>query len=310
VLHVVVLGAAAGGGFPQWNTNDAAARRARAGDPKVRPQTQSSIAVSADGKRWAILNASPDLRQQINERQQLHPAAGAPLRASPISAVVVTNADVDHITGLLNLRESQPFALYGHPRVLEVLAKNSVFNVLNPDFVARRPLPIEQGLALADGHGVPLGVTIKAFTVPGKIALWLEDPNAPGFGTQAGDTIGLEISATGSSSVFYIPACAEMPASLADRLRSAEAVFFDGTLWRDDEMIAAGVGVKTGQRMGHLSCSGPGGTMAAFAALDVRRKIFIHINNTNPLLVADSPERAEAARAGWEVAYDGMELSL
>lgn len=310
MLHVVVLGAAAGGGFPQWNTNDATARRARAGDPKVRPQTQSSIAVSADGKRWAILNASPDLRQQINDRRQLHPAADAPLRASPISVVVVTNADVDHITGLLNLRESQPFALYGHPRVLDVLAKNSVFNVLNPAFVARRPLPIEADLALADGRDMPLGLTIKAFTVPGKIALWLEDPNAPGFGTQAGDTIGLEISAEGSPSVFYIPACAEMPAPLAERLRGAEAVFFDGTLWRDDEMIAAGVGVKTGQRMGHMSCSGPDGTIAAFAGLDVRRKIFIHINNTNPLLIADSPERAEAARAGWDVAYDGMEISL
>ncbi len=310
MLHVVVLGAAAGGGFPQWNSNDATARRARAGDPNVRPQTQSSIAVSADGKRWAILNASPDLRQQIFDRRQLHPGDDAPLRASPIAAVVVTNADVDHVTGLLNLRESQPFALYGHPRVLDVLAKNTVFNVLNPDFVARRPLQIAEDTALADGTGTNLGVTVKAFTVPGKIALWLEDPTAPGFGTVAGDTIGLEISAAGSPSVFYIPACAEMTDALATRLRGAEVVFFDGTLWRDDEMVAAKVGVKTGKRMGHMSCAGADGTIAAFAGLDVKRKIFIHINNTNPLLIADSAERREAARAGWDVAYDGMEISL
>ena len=310
MLHVVVLGAAAGGGFPQWNSNDATARRARAGDPNVRPQTQSSIAVSADSKRWAILNASPDLRQQIFDRKQLHPAADGPLRTSPIAAVVVTNADVDHVTGLLNLRESQPFALYGHPRVLDVLAKNTVFNVLNPDFVTRRPLQIEQPTSLVDGAGAELGVTVRAFTVPGKIALWLEDPTAPGFGTVAGDTIGLEISATGSPLVFYIPACAEMTDALADRLRGAAVVFFDGTLWRDDEMIAAKVGVKTGKRMGHMSCAEADGTIAAFAGLDVKRKIFIHINNTNPLLIADSPERQEAARAGWDVAYDGMEISL
>jgi pyrroloquinoline quinone biosynthesis protein B len=310
LLHVVVLGAAAGGGFPQWNSNDATARRARAGDPNVRPQTQSSIAVSADGKRWAILNASPDLRQQIHDRRQLHPAADAPLRASPIAAVVVTNADVDHVTGLLNLRESQPFALYGHPRVLDVLAKNTVFNVLNPDFVTRRPLQIEEETALVDGAGADLGVMVKAFTVPGKIALWLEDPTAPGFGTVAGDTIGLEISAAGSASIFYIPACAEMTDALAARLRGAEVVFFDGTLWRDDEMVAAKVGAKTGKRMGHMSCAGSDGTIAAFAGLDVRRKIFIHINNTNPLLIADSAERREALQAGWDVAYDGMEISL
>jgi pyrroloquinoline quinone biosynthesis protein B len=310
VLHVVVLGAAAGGGFPQWNTNDATARRARAGDPRVRPQTQSSIAVSADGERWTILNASPDLRQQINENRQLHPTANAPLRSSPIAAVVLTNADVDHVTGLLNLRESQPFALYGHERVLGVLARNSIFNVLNPAFVARRPLALETWTALTDKGGADLGIAVRPFVVPGKVALWLEDPSAPNFGTADGDTIGLEISAPGSPSFFYIPGCAEMPIDLAQRLRGAAMVLFDGTLWRDDEMIAAGVGAKTGQRMGHMSCSGPAGTIAAFAGLDVRRKIFIHINNSNPLLVADSPERAEAARAGWEVADDGMEISL
>lgn len=311
MLHVLVLGAAAGGGFPQWNCNDDANRRARADDPNVRARTQSSIAVSADGKRWVVLNASPDLRQQINDNKALHPAAGDPKRASPIAAVVVTNADVDHVTGLLNLRESQPFALYGHRRVLGVLSQNSIFNVLNPNFVDRRPLPLDVPVALADKAGAPLGVTVTAFIVPGKIALWLEDLNAPGFGSQAGDTIGLMLTgADGSDPVFYIPGCASMPPELKDRLNGAALAFFDGTLWRDDEMIASGAGVKSGQRMGHMSCSGPDGVIAAFEELDVRRKVLIHLNNTNPLLIDNSPECAEAKAAGWEVAYDGMELRV
>jgi pyrroloquinoline quinone biosynthesis protein B len=311
VLHVLVLGAAAGGGFPQWNCNDDASRRARAGDPNVRPRTQSSIAVSSDGHRWLILNASPDLRQQINDRPQLHPATDGPKRASPIAAVMVTNADVDHVAGLLNLRESQPFALYGHQRVLDVLSENSIFNVLNPQFVDRRSLPLDTPVLLDDKEGTSLGLEVTAFIVPGKIALWLENPQAPSFGSQAGDTIGLKVRSTiGSGSMFYIPGCAGMPSDLAHRLRDASLVFFDGTLWRDDEMIAAGVGVKTGLRMGHMSCSGDGGTMTAFAGLNVSRKIFIHMNNTNPLLREDSPQRAEAEEAGWEIAFDGMEITL
>jgi pyrroloquinoline quinone biosynthesis protein B len=310
MLHVLVLGAAAGGGFPQWNSNDQAARRVRAGDPLVRPLTQSSLAISADGANWVILNASPDLRQQINDRRQLHPDPSGPKRDSPIRAIVLTNADVDHVAGLLSLRESQPLALYAHERVLAVLARNSVFNVLNPNFVDRRSLPIDRPVVLSARDGTNLGLSVRAFQAPGKVALWLEDANAPGFGTMPGDTVGLEIGAPDSPSFFYIPGCAEFPPELADRLRGAALVFFDGTLWRDDEMIAAGVGVKTGRRMGHMSCSGPDGVIAAFAGLGVARKIFIHINNTNPLLLADSPERVEAATEGWEVAYDGMELTL
>jgi len=131
-LRILVLGSAAGGGFPQWNGNDETSRRARAGDPKLPLRTQSSLALSADGRRWVLLNASPDLREQINARRQLHPLAEAAKRSSPIAAVVLTNADVDHVAGLLSLRENQPFALYAHRRVLDVLAENSIFKVINP----------------------------------------------------------------------------------------------------------------------------------------------------------------------------------
>jgi pyrroloquinoline quinone biosynthesis protein B len=313
-MKILVLGAAAGGGFPQWNSNDAAARRARAGDPAARPQTQSSIAVSADGRRWVLFNASPDLRQQIDANPDLQPRTGDDLRSSPIAAVVLSNADVDHVAGLLNLRERQKLALYGHARVLDVLARNSIFNVLDPAFVARRALVPDVLQHLRDRDDAPLGLRVRPFAVPGKVALWLEDGTAPALDAIKGDTIGFEIAAyeaaDGGARFFYIPGCAAMTPDLSARLTGAPLVLFDGTLWRDNEMIRAGVGAKTGRRMGHMSCSGGEGSIAAFAPLNVRRKLFIHLNNTNPLLIADSPERAEAAAAGWEIAHDGMEIVL
>jgi pyrroloquinoline quinone biosynthesis protein B len=219
---------------------------------------------------------------------------------------VLTNADVDHVAGLLNLRESQPLAIYSHARVLDVLAQNSIFNVLNPIFVTRRALTLATKQTVRDRDGHDLGITVRPFAVPGKVALWLEDAQAPGLGTMDGDTVGLEISGNGRS-FFYIPGCAAMTPELAQRLTGAELVFFDGTLWRDDEMIAAGVGTKTGQRMGHMSCDA---TIAAFRDLDVARKLFIHLNNTNPLLIGNSPECHQALAAGWDVAHDGMEIIL
>jgi pyrroloquinoline quinone biosynthesis protein B len=309
MLHIIVLGSAAGGGFPQWNSNDLASQRVRAGE--VPSRTQSSVAVSADGRRWVLFNASPDLRQQINERRQLQPRVGDPKRSSPIAAVVLTNADVDHVAGLLSLRESEPFALYGHARVLEVLGENSVFNVLNPAYVARRSLPLGRRHDICEVNGAALGLCVTAFAVPGKIALWREDTSDAALGTREGDSIGLEIRGSESGdAMFYIPACAAITDELATRLRGATLVLFDGTLWRDDEMIAQGAGKKTGRRMGHMSCSGEDGSMAVFDRLDVKRKIFIHVNNTNPLLLPDSAERAEAGAHGWEVAYDGMEIIL
>jgi pyrroloquinoline quinone biosynthesis protein B len=309
VLRLLVLGSAAGGGFPQWNSNDAASRRARAKDPAAPARTQSSIAVTGDDRRWVIFNASPDLRQQINDNPQLHPRDG--LRHSPITAVVVSSGDVDHVAGLLTLRESYPFALYATERVQSVLRANSIFNVLNPEFVERRSMRLNEPFEVAGRHGEATGVVVEAFAVPGKVALYLEDPSAGNFGTKPEDTVGLRIAdRDNESQFFYIPGCAAFPDDLARRLAGAALVLFDGTLWRDDEMIAAGVGAKSGRRMGHMSVSGPDGAMAAFAKLGVKRKVFIHMNNSNPVLLADSPERAAIEKAGWEAACDGMEIAL
>lgn len=309
-MHIRVLGSAAGGGYPQWNCNHPNSRRARQGDPKAPQRTQSSIAVSADGQRWVLFNASPDLRQQINDNDILHPSGA--LRASPINAVLLTNADVDHVAGLLNLRESQAFTLYGTPRVLSVLEANSIFNVLNPKFVNRQAIRLDEEIALQDGHGVDLGIRVLPFAVPGKVALWLEDEKkGVDIGAVGEDTIALEVKdVSGATKFFYMPACAQMNESLEARIRGAELIFFDGTLWVDDEMVRDGVGVKTGQRMGHMSVSGDDGTIEALANLDIKRKVFIHINTTNPILIEDTDERLEAEKAGWEVSYDGMALEV
>jgi pyrroloquinoline quinone biosynthesis protein B len=309
-LRIRILGSAAGGGFPQWNCNCANCRAVRAGAPGFAARTQSSLAVSADGENWLLLNASPDLRQQIAAAPQLAPSAEGGVRGSPIKAVALTNSDVDHIAGLLSLREAQPLAIYASERVLGTLAANRIFDILNADLVARVPLPLGAPLAVT-GAGADLGLSIEAFASPGKIALYLEDAGAADFGTKAGDTLGLRIieKATGAS-FLYIPACARIDSELARRLKGAALVFFDGTLWREDEMIAQGLTGKTGSRMGHMNMSGPEGSIAAFAALDVGRKIFVHINNSNPVLDTNSSERAFAAAAGWTIGEDGMEITL
>ncbi len=309
-MLIRVLGSAAGGGFPQWNCNGPNSASVRAGRPGFRPRTQSSLAVSADGRRWALLNASPDLRQQLNETPALWPAADGGLRNSPIKAVVLTNADVDHIIGLINLREGQPFTIYGSQRLLGILAANPVFDVLAPRLVKRHELPLGREVAL-EGAGEELGLTVEAFAVPGKVALYLEKAEAgPDLGTQPGDTIGLKVTASGSRAFYYVPGCAKVDADLARRLEGAELLFFDGTLYTDDEMIRQGLLDKTGARMGHISMSGPDGSIAAFRDLGVRRKVFVHINNSNPVLDENSAERKATEAAGWEVGYDGMEIRL
>jgi pyrroloquinoline quinone biosynthesis protein B len=307
-MRIVVLGSAAGGGFPQWNCNCAVCREAWGS--RASAQTQASLAVSGDGEHWFLLNASPDLRAQILATPPLQPKRAG--RHSPIAGVVLTNGDVDAVAGLLTLRESWPLSLYATRGVLGVLAANSVFNVLNPDTVARYPLAPGKSVGLATRDGRAAGLRLEPFSVPGKVALYLEDGRIEErLAERSENTIGLMIEATGTEKrLFYIPACAAVDDELAQRIAGAPLLFFDGTLWRDDEMIAAGLGAKTGRRMGHLSVSGPRGSMTALADLGIERKLFIHINNTNPILCAGSPERAAVLAAGWEVASDGLEITL
>jgi pyrroloquinoline quinone biosynthesis protein B len=308
MVLAVVLGSAAGGGFPQWNSNAPACRRARCGDRAARARSQASLAVSSNDKDWVVLNAPPDLRLQIEATAHLHPREG--LRSSPITGVVLTGGDVDAIAGLLHLRERHRFDVYAPSRVLAIIAANPIFDVLAPDCVRRVELPLEERVELAGASGAS-GLAVIPFAVPGKVPLYLETTGQDPGVSEEGDAVGLEIieTATGNS-FFFIPGCAAMTEQLRMRLAGSALVFFDGTLWRDDEMIRLGVGIKTGRRMGHMSMSGEDGTIAAFYDLGVGRRIFIHINNSNPVLLDDSPERHIANAGGWEIAYDGMEVTL
>ena len=304
-LSAFILGAAAGGGFPQWNCNCDVCKLAWAGDPRVKPRTQASIAVttgpngSADGvPPFVLVNASPDLRQQIIATPALQPRG---LRKSPIAAVVLTGGEIDQTAGLLTLRERGPFGLYGTPGTLKTLASNSIFSALAADVVPRKA--VTPGAAF----GLPGGIEGEMFVVPGKVPLYLEGDN-PELEAETEANVGIELRANGARLVF-IPGAAKLTPAIAGRLADADVVFFDGTLFTDDEMIAAGTGVKTGRRMGHMPVGGPDGTLTALSGL-ARRRILIHINNTNPILIDGSPQRRAVEAAGFEVAEDGMRIEL
>ncbi|MDB5637181.1 MAG: pyrroloquinoline quinone biosynthesis protein PqqB [Bradyrhizobium sp.] len=308
MLRVVVLGAAAGGGVPQWNCGCPVCLQARS-DPGLR-STQASIAISADGDHWFLINASPDLRQQLIATPQLQPAAGK-LRHSPISGVILTNGEVDAVAGLLSMREGSPFTIYAHAKVLSILKANSIFDVLNEKNVQRQAIELDQAFEPALPDGASSGIEILPFAVAGKSAWYLEGKVHPGGDDGAGDTLGLRIRDKATGKHFYfLAACADVTDDLKTRLAGAPLVFFDGTVWRDDELILAGLGNKTGQGMGHISMSGDTGAIKTLAGLDIGRKVFLHINNSNPALLPASPERKMAERAGWQIPADGTEITL
>ena len=301
-MHILVLGSAAGGGFPQWNCACSGCAAFWRGEEGVTARTQSSIAVSANGKDWAVFNASPDLRQQIIDNKAMHPRVENGLRDSPIKSAVLTNGDLDHVAGLLSLREKHPLALFATPGIHEVLEANPVFAALDPEFVSRRKIALETSFQPVDG------VIVRLFPVPGKVPLYMEGDTVD---TQmvGEQTVGAEIEA-GGKRVLYIPGCAAVPDDLKGRMDDCDLLLFDGTLWVDDEMQREGVGQKTGARMGHMSISGPEGTIAALDDVDLNRRVFVHMNNTNPVIRPGTPERAELEASGWEIADDGMMIKV
>src|SRR3954466_679652 len=301
-LTAIVLGAAAGGGYPQWNCRCAVCRLAWDGDPRVTPRTQASLAISAGGENWTLLNAAPDLRAQLAATPALHPHA---LRGSPIEAVVLTGGEIDQTAGLLSLRERQPFTLMATEQTLDALAGNPMFGALAADAVTRR--------AIAPGTPfvLPGGLSAELFMVPGKVPLYLEQ-GTPETSVESGANVGIEIKAD-DTTLMFIPGAAAVTPALRERLSRADVILVDGTLFTDDEMIASGTGEKTGRRMGHMPIDGADGSLAALAGLPSglgKRRIYIHINNTNPILIDGSPERSQVEAAGWEVATDGLEIKL
>ena len=296
-LTAIVLGSAAGGAFPQWNCRCLVCQLGWAGDPHVRPRTQASLAVSAGDGRWTLLNASPDLGQQIRASPMLHPQGG--LRGSPIDAIVLTGAEIDQIAGLVHIRESTPFTLYATPSSHAAVAANVMFGAMTT--MSRRAVNPGDSFMLAGG------IEASLFTVPGKVPLYLEGEVAE-IGTESAANVGIELQRDGARLVF-VPGAAAVTPSMLERFARADVVLFDGTLFTDDEMVRSGTGSKTGRRMGHMPINGEGGSLQALAGLQCRR-MFIHINNTNPIQIRGSAECMAVESAGWQVAEDGMEIVL
>jgi pyrroloquinoline quinone biosynthesis protein B len=296
----LVLGSAAGGGVPQWNCGCRVCRLAWSGDRRVKPRTQAGIALTIDGVSWLLLNASIDLRQQILSTPALQPKGEG--RSSPIAAVVLTNAEVDSAAGLLALRERQPFAIFGTQATLEAIGANRMFDVVDRAVAPRRAVRIGETFE-------PLpGLKMELFSAPGKVPLWLEEGNVSL--ADIGETTVCVAADAEGARLVYAPGCAHVTEGLDVRIGKSDVLFFDGTLFADDEMIANGLGDKTGRRMGHMPVGGKGGTLEAFARHKHVRRILIHINNSNPILIEGSAEEAKVRAAGWEVAFDGMEVDL
>ncbi|HEX5386870.1 MAG TPA: pyrroloquinoline quinone biosynthesis protein PqqB [Gemmatimonadales bacterium] len=302
-VQIILLGTAAGGGFPQWNCWCPPCRTARSNPARARPRTQSSAAVSVDGSRWFLLNASPDIREQLTRLPSPVPTGA---RHVPVAGVVATDAELDHTLGIVLLREGRWLRLYTTCAVAEVLERDSRLLPVTRAFadVDLVELHLGRQVALRYAHGTETGVTVEAFAVPA---------GPPRFAsTEAeGHTVGLLLrdSATGGVCAF-VPGCGGLDKRLMSRLHAADLVLFDGTFWTDDELIALGIGDRTARQMDHLPMSGPEGSLELLATLPGRHRVYTHINNTNPVLVEGSPERALVERAGLTVGMDGMHFEI
>jgi len=303
-MHVQILGSAAGGGFPQWNCNCRNCDGLRRGTLNAKARTQSSIALSDDGVNWILCNASPDIRTQLVQTPVLQPARA--VRDTAIRAIVLMDSQIDHVTGLLTLREGCPHEVWCTDMVHEDLQTGfPLFPMLshwNGGLQRRR-------IGLGEPFRIPACPALEFVPIPLRSAAPPYSPhrNDP----HPGDNIGLLVRDSNTGGVlFYAPGLGQPDEGLLATMRDADCLLVDGTLWRDDEMAFAGVGDKLGSEMGHLQQSGPGGMIELLDAQPASRKVLIHINNTNPILDEDSAERAELVAHGIEVAHDGMQIVL
>jgi pyrroloquinoline quinone biosynthesis protein B len=304
-MHIHVLGSGAGGGFPQWNCNCENCKGVRAGTIKASTRTQSSIAVSADGINWILFNASPDIKKQLDDFPAFQPARL--VRDTAISAIVITDAQIDHVTGLLTLREhNKPWEIYCTDAVKDDLTTGfPVFNILGYfRGINHHEIATDQSI-----FTIPTAAGIEFTAVPLL-------SNAPPYSPRRdkpvpGDNIGMHIKDTRTGkSLFYAPGLGVAEPHVLEYMRNADCILVDGTVWTDDEMSKEGISNKRASEMGHLDQSSDGGIMSILNAMEKPRKILIHINNTNPILNEDSSQRATLNKAGIEVAYDGMDIIL
>ncbi len=301
-MHIILLGTAAGGGFPQWNCACPVCRTARHDPAAAVPRSQSSVAVSADGDHWFLLNASPDVRAQLALLPAVEAVAAGP-RQTPIEGVVLTDAELDHTLGLLLLREGGSVAVYASGAVAATLEDDSRILPVLRAFADVPLATLAEGVPVALRHrdGKQSGLTVEFFAVPG---------HAPRFARtrSPGDAAGVLLR-DGAGVCAYVPGCGALDASLADRLSGLDLVLFDGTFWSDGELAAVTGGSRSARDMGHLPISGPGGSLEILPHLG-SRVVYVHLNNTNPVLIEHSPERAAVVSAGMAIGADGMRFTI
>jgi pyrroloquinoline quinone biosynthesis protein B len=302
-VRVVLLGTAAGGGFPQWNCWCPSCRVARNNPQAARPRRQSSVAISVDGQRWFLLNASPDVRDQL---AQLFPETPATIRHLPIEGVLLTDAELDHTLGILLLREARHLPLFATAAACAMLEHDSRILPMTRAFadVPVTELPLDTPRSLRYRDGTLSGLSVEAFAVAAGPPRFARSHDI-------GHTVGMVLrEEDGGKICAFVPACGELTPRLLERLAQADVLLFDGTFWTDNELITLGISDRTAREMDHLPISGRDGSLAQLATLPCRHRIYTHINNTNPMLVDHSPEYASVEQAGLTVGMDGLDISL
>jgi pyrroloquinoline quinone biosynthesis protein B len=304
-VWVRVLGSAAGGGFPQWNCTCPPCRAVRTGSRPCVPRSQSSIAVSADRQQWFLFNASPDIRSQIESFPDLHPDDGRVVR---LQAVLLTDAELDHTLGLLLMREGRGLEVHATESVHETLTTGSGVLKTLEAYCPVKWQPVLPGAEVPLGNGSN-GLSYRAFDVPTDKPMRFPSPST--HAATHGRVVGYRVTDTSSGrSVVYLPCVQQLTPDVLEELADCSGLLVDGTCWRDDEMPSLGLASKTSRGMGHVPIFGPGGSLELLSPLPIDRRVYIHINNTNPILLDDSRERRLLDRHGMEVAADGLELHI
>lgn len=309
-MHVQILGSAAGGGFPQWNCNCANCRALRSGVFAGKARTQTQVAVSGDGQSWFLLSASPDLRLQIEATTQLHPRDLG--RHSPIVGVIITSADLDQIAGLLSLRELQPLCIYCTPSLRRILREdNSIFRMLNrgAQQASWIDITLNQDFSLNGFFFSDNSLRCTAFSLGNHYPIYVSSERARTLQPDEALT-GLIVHSSAGAKLAYLPAVPALNDSLMAMLETVDLLLFDGTFWSDDELIRVQGNGATAGEMGHIPISGAEGSLRRLAGLKGPRKVFLHVNNTNPILDESSEQHKEVRAAGWEVAEDGWQFEL
>jgi pyrroloquinoline quinone biosynthesis protein B len=304
-VRIKVLGAAAGGGLPQWNCACTNCSAVRNNEPNIRARSQSQLAVSAENDSWFLVNASPDLRDQLINNPDLHPNSTNHLRATPVAGVILTSADLDHVLGLLLMREFTPVRIYATRPVISILKKNSFFQMLDRLPGQSRWTTIEPGVSFHAGENL----ICTPIALSGSLPAYVREEERVDLDL-SGATIGIILEEVNGARVAYLPALSSVSPPLKELLSTCSAILVDGTFWSDDELQSIQPGTPLARSMGHMPISGQDGSLSTLHDLNGVRKIYTHINNTNPILNEQSSERRQVDDATWEVAWDGLEITI